>query len=81
MEQKEVNAAILAPETRMTMIGYMETIMARGPPITTYEGLRTSLKGKWKMAFTTEDRYKALPPGRLVGNRHGSATSQPYFLT
>jgi len=66
MESKEVNAAALAPETRQTMIGYMEAIAAKGSPIQTYEELMSALRGKWKMSFTTEDRYKALPPGELV---------------
>lgn len=66
MDEKEVNAAQLAPETRDMMIGYAETVMARGSPVNTLEGVSNAMMGKWKMAFTTEDRYKVLPPATRV---------------
>lgn len=60
----QVNAALLAPETRAMMIGYAETIMAQGAPVKTYGDLVGLMHGRWKLAFTTEDRYRALPPGK-----------------
>lgn len=63
MEDKEVNAAMLAPETRDMMISYAETVMSRGSPVETYGQLLDMMQGRWKLAFTTEDRYKVLPPG------------------
>lgn len=66
MEEKSVNAAMLAPETRDMMIGYAETIMARGSPVNTLEGLKNAMLGKWKLAFTTEERYRVLPPASRV---------------
>lgn len=61
-----MNAAMLAPETRDMMIGYAETIMARGSPVNTLEGLKNAMLGKWKLAFTTEERYRVLPPASRV---------------
>ena len=66
MDEKEVNAAQLAPETRDMMIVYAESIMARGSPVNTIEGVSKAIKGRWKLAFTTEDRYKVLPPATQV---------------
>lgn len=59
----QVNAALLAPETREMMIGYAEVVMSRGAPVKTYDELTKTMVGRWKLAFTTEDRYRALPPG------------------
>ena len=66
MEEKAVNAAMLAPETRDMMIGYAEAIMARGSPVNTLEGLKNAMLGRWKLAFTTEERYRVLPPATRV---------------
>jgi hypothetical protein len=66
MDEKDVNAAMLAPETRDMMIGYAEAVMARGSPVNTIEGLQKAMLGKWKLAFTTEERYRVLPPATRV---------------
>ncbi len=66
MEDKGVNAAMLAAETRDMMIGYAETVMARGSPVNTLEGLEKAMLGRWKLAFTTEERYRVLPPATRV---------------
>ena len=66
MEEKEVNAGMLAPETRDMMIGYADALIKNGSPVRTLEGLGEAMKGRWKLAFTTEERYKILPPGTRV---------------
>ena len=66
MEEKEVNAGMLAPETRDMMIGYADALIKYGSPVRTLEGLAEAMKGRWKLAFTTEERYKILPPGTRV---------------
>lgn len=66
MEEKEVNAGMLAPETRDMMIGYADALIAGGSPVRTLEGLAEAMMGRWKLAFTTEERYKILPPGTRV---------------
>lgn len=66
MEEKDVNAGMLAPETRDMMIGYADALIKNGSPVRTLEGLAEAMKGRWKLAFTTEERYKILPPGTRV---------------
>jgi hypothetical protein len=64
MEEKKVNAAMLAPETREVMIRYAETVMTVPAPVKTMGDFSALMMGKWKLAFTTEDRYRVLPPGQ-----------------
>ena len=57
---------MLAPETKEMMIAYAEALMAQGSPVNTLEGLGEAMMGRWKLAFTTEERYKILPPATRV---------------
>ncbi|GAB5034762.1 Hypothetical protein NocV09_02100670 [Nannochloropsis oceanica] len=75
MEEKDVNAGMLAPETRDMMIGYADTLIKNGSPVRTLEGLAEAMKGRWKLAFTTEEspfskagKQWKLPLPQNVGN-------------
>ncbi|KAG5182469.1 hypothetical protein JKP88DRAFT_278129 [Tribonema minus] len=67
MEENDIHFQQLGPEQTDTIQAYVDKILAAGSPMTPKAVVAgDGLVGKWRLEYSTEQKYKILPPGSDV---------------